>query len=52
MFKCERKLVRKFALEIEKSKHCLCPTGSAKKGINKHALPITITNNDKVLFSI
>ena len=35
MFKCERKVVRKFALETEKSTHNLCPTGRANKKL-KH----------------
>ena len=31
MSKCERKVVRKFALEIEKSMQSLCPTNKANK---------------------
>ena len=31
MSKCERKVVRKFALETEKLMHCLCPTDKANK---------------------
>ena len=31
MLKCERKVVRKFALEMEKLMHSLCPTNIAKK---------------------
>ena len=33
MFKCERKVIRKFALEAEKSMHKLCPTEKANKYI-------------------
>ena len=31
MSKCERKVVRKFALEMEKLMHSLCPTNRANK---------------------
>ena len=33
MSKCERKVVRKFALETEKFTHILCPTDNANKNI-------------------
>jgi hypothetical protein len=33
MFKCERKVVRKFALETKKLMHGLCPTNIANKGV-------------------
>ena len=32
MSKCEHKVVRNFALEIEKLMHSLCPTDRANKG--------------------
>ena len=31
MFKCERKVVRKFTLETKKLMHSLCPTDRANK---------------------
>ena len=31
MSKCDRKVVRKFALETEKLMHSLCPTNKANK---------------------
>ena len=44
MSKCERKMIRKFTLETEKSMHSVCPTTDGSNKKRESGVHITLLN--------